>query len=82
LSFSLTLDQFEKIVAAPCVFCGEQYEPRGVDRKDSRIGYILSNAQACCVLCNRWKSAMIEHHFLFHASKIAKHQEKLKQKAA
>jgi hypothetical protein len=80
-SFMLTLDEFEKITQSACVFCGEQ-PALGVDRKDSRIGYNFRNSQACCGLCNRWKSAMIEHHFLFHASKIAKYQELRKQKAA
>jgi hypothetical protein len=81
LSFALTLDEFEKIVQAACVFCGEQ-PALGVDRKDNRIGYIPWNCQAACGVCNFMKRAMLHHNFLFQVLKIAKHQESRKQKAA
>jgi hypothetical protein len=82
LSFSLTLKEFEAIVAAPCTFCGEYFEPRGVDRKDNRIGYVVWNCQSCCWTCNQLKRAANETVFLSHIMKIAKYQELRKQKAA
>jgi len=86
LSFSLTPDQFEKIIAAPCQYCGENLEPRGVDRKDSRIGYVPWNCQSLCWICNQLKSCgrrpgqpENERAFLAHVLKIANHQEKLRK---
>src|SRR6266699_6711736 len=46
--FTLTLDQFKAIVAKPCDWCSEQNEPRGVDRRDSRLGYYMENADPAC----------------------------------
>ncbi len=90
LSFSLTLADFEKFVAAPCQYCGENLDPRGVDRKDSRIGYVIWNCQTLCWPCNQLKSCgrhpgqpENEQQFLAQVQKIARHQEKLrKQKTA
>jgi len=63
----------------PCVFCDEKFsEPRGIDRKDSRIGYTLENCQACCTFCNRFKSNLSQHTFLNHVRKISTHQDKTK----
>ena len=52
LPFLLTLDEFTKIVQQPCVFCGEEVKPRGVDRRNNFIGYVVSNCQAACGECN------------------------------
>ena len=90
LSFSLTLDQFEKLVAEPCQHCGENFEPRGVDRIDSRIGYVqnasVKNCQALCWPCNQLKSCgrqpgqpENEQKHLAHIQKIAAYQEKLRK---
>jgi|SRR6266478_1361010 len=90
LSFSLTLAEFEKLVAAPCAHCGENWEPRGVDRIDSRIGYVstpsVRNCQSLCWKCNQLKSCgrhpgqpENERAFLAHVLKIANHQEKLRK---
>ena len=86
LSFSLTLAEFEKLVAAPCALCGESYEPRGVDRKDSRCGYLIWNCRASCWRCNQLRSCgrhpgqpEDDQAFLFHVQKIATHQEKLRK---
>jgi hypothetical protein len=82
LSFSLTLEEFEKLTSAPCTYCGES-PGMGIDRKDNRIGYVISNCVAACSECNFMKRAMLEHKFLYRAQKIAAHQEKLrKQKPA
>src|SRR5882762_5655502 len=86
LSFSLTLAEFEKLVAAPCALCGESYEPRGVDRKDSRCGYLIWNCRASCWRCNQLRSCgrhpgqpEDDQAFQFHVQKIATHQEKLRK---
>jgi len=85
LSFTLNLAEFEKLVAAPCALCGENYAPRGVDRKDSRVGYLIWNCQSLCWTCNQLKrnirngKAENEQALLSHILKIAKHQELQKQ---
>jgi hypothetical protein len=86
LSFSLTLSQFESIAALPCVLCGDYGS--GVDRKDSRVGYIfsenpvLNNVQPMCGVCNRWKSRMSMPTVLSHVEKICRYREKLRKKLA
>ena len=81
LSFALTLEEFEKIVQAPCVYCGEN-PGMGIDRKDNRIGYNLRNCVSCCGTCNFMKRAMLAHLFVYQALKIAAYQEKLRKKKA
>jgi len=82
LRFELTPDQFEKIIQQPCVFCGEQYDPRGVDRKDNRKGYLPENCQSCCGRCNNFKGARDQETWLAGILRIAKYQESLKIKKA
>jgi len=82
----LTLADFEKLCAASCAWCGET-PSLGVDRIDSRIGYVqtasVQNCQSLCGFCNRWKSNLPQQVCLTHAAKIAAYQEKLrKQKLA
>lgn len=79
LIFQISLDDFLNIVQQPCVFCGEENSPRGVDRRDSRVGYILTNCQSCCQPCNSMKSDSIEYLFLNQVKKIAAYQERLQQ---
>ncbi len=79
LSFSLTLQEFEKLVAEPCFYCGENYEPRGLDRRDNRIGYNSRNVVSACKECNFMKLRMLEHRFIRRAQLIVVHQEKLRK---
>jgi hypothetical protein len=79
LAFTLTLEQFKEIIEKPCVFCGKQSEPRGIDRRDNRIGYIPTNCQSCCGPCNKLKSNLDQHKFLLLVSEIAKHQDALRR---
>jgi hypothetical protein len=85
LSFTLSLEEFEKLVSAACAYCGTQ-PAFGIDRVDSRIGYVwtahVRNVWPSCILCNRFKSDLLQHIFLGHAAKITKYQESLKKKAA
>jgi hypothetical protein len=81
LTFSLTLEEFEKLTLAPCFYCGDR-PGMGIDRKDNRIGYNSLNSVPCCGPCNFMKRAMLSHLFVYQALKIAKHQESLKKKAA
>jgi ribosomal protein L37E len=88
LTFRLSLREFESLLAAPCTLCGENYAPRGADRKDSRIGYLPWNVQSLCWTCNQLKrnirngKAENEQALLAHILKIAKYQELQKQNRA
>lgn len=78
--FELTLDEFEAIVLNNCYYCdsvpGRQYDRtkhvkmNGVDRKNSKIGYVLDNCVACCTECNIMKQKMSVKEFWLHIEKI------------
>ncbi len=76
--FTLTLDQFKAIVAKPCDWCSEQNEPRGVDRRDSRLGYYMENADPACWTCNQIKSDFDSHFLERHIEKMYRHIQKKK----
>ena len=84
IGFTLTLDEFKKLVEQPCVFCGvhPQAEPMGIDRRDNHIGYAFWNCQSCCGPCNRLKSSFDQQTFLELVSKISRHQEALRRRKA
>lgn len=72
LKFELTLEQVEALVQQACSYCGS--EPRnGIDRKDSSIGYVLSNCVPCCSVCNTMKMALPQDRFIAHVKRIASH---------
>src|SRR5262249_33534525 len=75
LGFTLTLGEFKQLVQQPCAFCGELGSPRGIDRRDNNIAYVLFNCQACCGPCNFLKGPRTQHDFLTQVLKIARHQE-------
>jgi hypothetical protein len=82
LVFTLSSDEFKRIVEQACVFCGELNEPRGVDRRNNDIGYVFSNCQSCCWPCNELKRNWTEHEFLSHVHRIEEHQNQLKARQA
>lgn len=56
--FSVTREEYENLVSSGlCSYCSGPLPKRGygIDRKDSRIGYVLENCVACCEHCNRKK---------------------------
>jgi len=68
LVFSLTQDEFDKLVTAPCFYCGrEPYRIirsednkfplalNGLDRMNNTKGYIKGNVVSCCPQCNTMK---------------------------
>jgi hypothetical protein len=75
LSFAITLEQFISIVALPCDFCGEDIEPRGIDRWDNKVGYEFENCRPCCKTCNFLKRAMDGPTFVDYCQRIAAHTE-------
>src|SRR5712672_3594578 len=92
LAFTLTLDQFKKLVGvnAYCEYCGVWggEVPLGIDRRENKRGYIFSenpvinNTVSCCGDCNFLKGRFSRHVFLAQVTKIAAYQEKLRKKTA
>src|SRR3990172_1274719 len=64
LEFDLTIEQFKGFWKAHCHYCGDRIETIGLDRRDSKIGYILGNIVPCCWTCNKAKSAMSDQEFV------------------
>lgn len=81
LTFRLTLDEFKKLIQQPCHYCGEYGEPRGLDRVDNRLPYLVLNCVPCCSDCNFMKRTMDRHRFVNHAIKIARHADLQKRLA-
>lgn len=70
ITFSITLDDFSRIVASPCYYCGEG--GYGVDRIDSAVGYFPENIVPCCSECNWMKQSSSREDFIRRCIKIAK----------
>lgn len=74
LEFTLSLEEFSKIVINPCIYCGENELRRGIDRVDNLIGYTKENSVACCKICNYMKNKYTKQDFLFHIKRIYQKQ--------
>src|SRR6266404_4542606 len=81
LAFTLTLDEFKKLVSAECFYCGVT-PATGVDRRENGRGYIfsenpiLNNCQACCGTCNKIKGTFGHHFLMNHIDKMCRHAQK------
>lgn len=47
----------------------------GIDRIDSRKGYLINNCVSCCLRCNLMKRDIPQQEFLDHIEKIHNHQK-------
>lgn len=70
--FSLSLEEFSKLIKQNCSYCGNppaqeikrmkskktQIIYNGIDRVNSSLGYTIKNCVTCCKKCNRSKSDM------------------------
>ena len=56
LDFGIDFADFEMLIKSPCKYCGHSPESEnslnGVDRVDSKLGYIIDNVVSCCSTCN------------------------------
>lgn len=82
LSFTLTPEQFRKLVSGRCHYCGTWAGGRvlGIDRRDNRQGYTFQNCVGCCGPHNFMKGQMSEFEFLAEVRLIADYQEQLRRK--
>lgn len=83
-TFQLDLVCFAKIVQACCYYCGASpfagpssrtsrvtIPLNGVDRVDSRVGYIETNVVSCCKFCNIAKRDRSAEDFIAHCKLVA-----------
>ena len=78
INFELTKEVFYKKRKECCYLCGKENtetHQNGLDRIDSKIGYIETNIQSCCGSCNYMKNNYSLESFLEKCTLIAlKHQ--------
>jgi len=86
--FCLTEKEFGDLLKQPCHYCGAEPCPTkapkrpkrtesllgGLDRVDSKKGYVLDNVVSCCTKCNQSKSDKSKDEFLAHCNRIVAHQ--------
>jgi len=84
LEYSLTMEDFEKLVTGECNYCGRQgtqiikgqgktsgdFVYTGIDRIDSKQGYIKYNCVSCCWDCNDMKKNRSNENFFLHIKRI------------
>ena len=71
--FSLTIEDVERIYFSDCTYCGLS-PAKGIDRRESTIGYIFENCVPCCKRCNYAKGTETEKDFLEWIARIAAKQ--------
>ena len=79
ISFELSPDEFKYIINRPCHYCGgysKDYDDKsrgnGIDRKDSKIGYHISNCVPCCSRCNFIKNTMSYEELIRYIKRLYK----------
>lgn len=80
-TWALDLQDYIELVTQNCHYCGaepsqiphgkgmEHLRRSGIDRKDPRSGYSVTNCVACCVHCNRAKLTQTTEEFESHTRK-------------
>ena len=95
LVFELTQKEFIALNESPCFYCNkppsnrykarysnEDYIYSGIDRLDSRVGYISSNCVACCRTCNFMKKELSVSEFCNKIEQIHKRLGSIRQRGA
>lgn len=84
--FDLTPNEFAKLVAQPCFYCGCQPSSKhrrsscygefvysGIDRVKNTVGYTLENCVPCCQICNNAKRTLSLVEFVEWITRIHRH---------
>jgi len=74
LEFKISKTQFLSFKDKPCRYCGNILEYIGLDRLDNDHGYLYTNVDSCCYVCNSFKHVFEESNFLEHVNKIYSYQ--------
>lgn len=70
----LTQELFDEITKNNCYLCNKENSDihhNGIDRVDSKIGYITENMKSCCGRCNYLKNVFVLEDFLNHCFMIS-----------
>src|SRR6478609_7813814 len=71
--FNISFEFFVSIINKSCIYCGKE-QSNGIDRLNSSIGYIESNCNPCCSICNWMKYNYTEEFFINHIKRILNYQ--------
>lgn len=84
IPFRLSQNECRKLFIQPCVYCGSppsnvarkestygEFIYSGIDRIDAAHGYISTNVQSCCWICNNMKQRLSHAAFIQHIKTIA-----------
>jgi len=74
LDFSIDRDEFFKLITGNCNYCGSPpstkikrhshtMEINGIDRINTKVGYVVGNVTSCCKSCNYAKSDLTMEEF-------------------
>lgn len=76
IPFKLGPAYFKRAITAKCYYCGRQYPEvtMGLDRKNSKKGYIIGNIIPCCWDCNRSKTDWSPEKYINHCKRIIDYQ--------
>lgn len=74
ISWTLALTEYEYLIDNPCHYCDGPLEESGIglDRMDSKLGYIAQNVVPCCGQCNRLKGCDLSVKDMLLIRKIMK----------
>ncbi len=88
LKFEIDENAFRSLTSESCHYCGARpsqvrksqgaigtYVYNGVDRKNSKMGYIEGNVVPCCFQCNKAKGTRDYDEFIVWAHRIAEHTQ-------
>lgn len=81
LEFNMSFKKFIEITSQNCYYCGVKptqvqkarggnYIYNGIDRKNPKVGYIVSNCVASCKICNRAKLDMSFEDFQIYLVRL------------
>jgi hypothetical protein len=86
LTFNLTKEEFKKLISQNCFFCNQEptesvssksrnrtttkFVHNGIDRLNSKFGYVLENCVSCCGMCNLMKNKFSTEDFLNKVAQI------------
>lgn len=81
MKFDISKSDFDRITKQPCHYCGGysvKYQGNvinGIDRVNSKLGYVSDNIVPCCVICNRMKLDYEKEDWINHMKQILTHLE-------
>lgn len=61
LECTMTTGDVLRVMELPCIYCGSHAKYSELDRKDSAIGYLVSNVVPACRRCNTIKNNVVTY---------------------